>query len=70
MALAALRHGNAVAAVTVAIALPALRAGQVAALSWREPWVSLHPGVLRLRARPPGEAQAWCAANHLSHDCA
>jgi hypothetical protein len=29
----------------------------VAALPWREPWVSLHPGVIRLRGRPVGEAE-------------
>jgi DNA-binding transcriptional LysR family regulator len=55
--LAALRHGDAVAAVGLPVALPALRAGALAALPWREPWVSVHPGVLRLRGRPPGEAE-------------
>jgi DNA-binding transcriptional LysR family regulator len=57
VALAALRHGDAVAAVTLPIALPALRADAVVALPWREPWVSLHPGVIRLRGRPAGEAE-------------
>lgn len=57
VALAALRHGDAVAAVALAIALPALRMGTVAALPWREPWVSIHPGVLRLRGRPPAAAE-------------
>jgi len=57
VALAALRHGDAVAALTLSIALPALRAGTVAALPWREPWVSVHPGVIRLRGRPAQEAE-------------
>ena len=57
VALAALPHGDAVAAVTLPIALPALRAGRVAALPWRAPWVSLHPGIIRLRGRPLAEAE-------------
>jgi DNA-binding transcriptional LysR family regulator len=57
VALAALRHGDAVAALSLPVALPALRAGTVAALPWREPWVSVHPGVIRLRGRPAGEAE-------------
>lgn len=57
VALAALRFGDAVAALSLPIALPALRAGSIAALPWRAPWVSLHPGVVRLRARPAHEAE-------------
>jgi DNA-binding transcriptional LysR family regulator len=57
VALAALRHGDAVAALSLPVALPALRAGTVAALPWRERWVSVHPGVIRLRGRPAGEAE-------------
>ncbi len=57
ISLGALRHSDAVAAVTLAIAGPALRAGQVAVLPWRAPWVSVHPGVLHLRGRPLGEAE-------------
>jgi DNA-binding transcriptional LysR family regulator len=57
VALAALQHGDAVAAVTLPIALPALRTSTVAALPWREPWVSLHPGVIRPRGQPAGEAE-------------
>jgi DNA-binding transcriptional LysR family regulator len=57
VALNLLRHCDAVAAISVAIAAPALRTGEVVALPWRAPWVSLHPGVIRLRGRPPGEAE-------------
>jgi DNA-binding transcriptional LysR family regulator len=57
VAVASLRHGDAVAAATLPIVLPALRAGMVVALPWREPWVSLHPAVVRLRGRPAQEAE-------------
>lgn len=57
VALTLLGQCDAVAAVSVAIAAPALRAGQVVALPWRAPWVSVHPAVLRLRNRPLGEAE-------------
>jgi DNA-binding transcriptional LysR family regulator len=52
-----LRHCDAVVPVTLAIAEPALRGGDVVALPWREPWLSLHPGIVRLRGRPPAEAE-------------
>jgi DNA-binding transcriptional LysR family regulator len=55
VALGALRHCDAVAAVTVALAQPALRRGEAVALRFREPWVSVHPGILRLRNRAPKE---------------
>jgi DNA-binding transcriptional LysR family regulator len=55
--LAMLRHCDAVAGVTVAVAADALRLGEVVALPWRAPWVSVHPGVVRLRGRPLGEAE-------------
>lgn len=55
--LALLRHCDAVAGVTVAVAPDALRLGEVVALPWRAPWVSVHPGVVRLRGRPLGEAE-------------
>jgi DNA-binding transcriptional LysR family regulator len=57
VALNALRHCDAVAAVTVGLALGALRSGDVVALPFREPWVSVHPGILRLRNSPPSEAE-------------
>ncbi|WP_158287777.1 LysR family transcriptional regulator [Falsiroseomonas bella] len=57
VALAAVRQSDAVAPMTLPLALPALQAGQVVALPWREPWVSLHPVVLRLRRRHLGEAE-------------
>ncbi|MBR0658489.1 LysR family transcriptional regulator [Neoroseomonas oryzicola] len=57
VALRALPHSDAVVAVTIAIAAPALRAGQVVALPWRDPWVSVHPGIIRLRNRALGEAE-------------
>lgn len=51
VALAALRHSDAVACVTLAIASQALRADTLVALPWRAPWVSVHPGIVRLRTR-------------------
>jgi DNA-binding transcriptional LysR family regulator len=57
VALAAVRQSDAVAPMTLALALPALRAGGLAALPWRAAWVSLHPCILRLRRRPLGEAE-------------
>lgn len=56
-AVSLLRHCDAVLPVTLPVAGAALRAGEVVALRWREPWVSLLPGVLRLRGRPRGEAE-------------
>lgn len=46
-----------VVAVTVSLAARALRQGEVIALPWRAPWVSIHPGILRLRGRRLGEAE-------------
>jgi DNA-binding transcriptional LysR family regulator len=40
---------DAVMAATAAIAGPALASGELVALPWRAPWVSAHPGVVRLR---------------------
>lgn len=57
VALRALPHSDAVLAVTIAIAAPALRADEVVALPWRDPWVSVHPGIIRLKNRALGEAE-------------
>jgi DNA-binding transcriptional LysR family regulator len=46
-----------VVAVTISLAARALRQGEVVALPWRAPWVSIHPGILRLRGHRPGEAE-------------
>jgi hypothetical protein len=43
--------------VTLPVVGTALRAGEVVVLRWREPWLSLYPGVVRLRGRPLGEAE-------------
>ncbi len=66
VALSALRHGDAVAALTVALALPALLRGEVVALPFREPWVSIHPGIVRLRNSRLSEAEQ--AFLDLLHD--
>jgi DNA-binding transcriptional LysR family regulator len=52
-----IRHGDAVAAATLPIAMSALRSGEAVALRWRPPWVSVHPGIVRLRRRPLGAAE-------------
>jgi DNA-binding transcriptional LysR family regulator len=57
VALHALRHADSVAAVSVGLALEALRRREVVALPFREPWVSVHPGVIRLRNRALSEAE-------------
>lgn len=57
VAVGLLRHCDAVTAATLPVAGAALRSGEVVPLRWREPWLSLHPGVLRLRGRPLGEAE-------------
>lgn len=57
VALAALRHSDAVAAVTVPIAAPALAAGTLAALPWRAPWVAIRCGILRPRHQRETEAE-------------
>src|SRR5690606_39195815 len=58
VALAALACSDLVIPVTPAIAGPALRSGQVVVLPWRAPWLSVHPGIVRLRNRVPDEAEA------------
>lgn len=55
--LAVVRSSDALTPVTHAIAADALRAGQVVPLAWRAPWVSVHPGVVRLRNQRPRETE-------------
>ena len=43
--------------VTHAIAAQALQTGQAVPLAWRAPWVSIQPGVIRLRNHRPREAE-------------
>jgi len=57
VALAALRHGDAVAAVTVPIAAPALAAGSVVPLPWRAPWMAVRCGIIRGRHQRESEAE-------------
>lgn len=57
VALNLVSRSDAVVAVTTSLAARALSLGEVVALRWREPWVSVHPGILRLRGRPLGEAE-------------
>jgi LysR family pca operon transcriptional activator len=54
----AVQGSDAVAAVTVAIAERAVRAGLVVALPWRAPWMAVRHGILRLRGRRQTEAEA------------
>ena len=57
VALAAVQNSDALTPVTYAIAANALRASLVVPLAWRAPWVSVHPGVIRLRNRRLPEAE-------------
>lgn len=57
VALSLVARCDAVVAVTTSLAARALRLGEVVALPWRAPWVSIHPGILRLRGRRLGEAE-------------
>ncbi len=57
VALGALPHSDAVAAVTVPVAAQALAAGALVALPWRAPWVALHSGIIRPRHRRATEAE-------------
>lgn len=65
-ALNALRHCDAMAGVSVALALEALRRRDVLALPFREPWMSVHAGILHLRNRAVSEAEQ--AFLDLLHD--
>ncbi|MCU0985740.1 MAG: LysR family transcriptional regulator [Acetobacteraceae bacterium] len=63
-AMALLAHCDAVAPVPVALAAGRLTAGEVVALPWRAPWLSVHPSVIRPRGRRPSEEEA-CFLDHL-----
>ncbi|WP_424813595.1 LysR family transcriptional regulator [Roseococcus sp. YIM B11640] len=49
--LSALPHSDLVAAVTAAMARPAVDAGQIVVLPWRATWLSVHPAMVWLRQR-------------------
>ncbi|WP_431282542.1 LysR family transcriptional regulator [Humitalea sp. 24SJ18S-53] len=49
--LIAVRHSDAVAAVTLPVAASLLRDGSLVALPWRAPWVSVHFGIIRPRGQ-------------------
>lgn len=57
VALRAVRHSDAIAAVTLSIAADALRSGDLVALRWRAPWMSVRWGIIRPRHRRPTEAE-------------
>lgn len=57
MALTAVAQSNAVAAVTPGIARAALRSASVVGLRWREPWLSVHPGIVHLKGHALREAE-------------
>ncbi len=57
VAMTLLAHSDAVAPVPIALAARRLCAGDVVALPWRAPWLSVHPGVIRLRGRRPSEKE-------------
>ncbi|MBS7788662.1 LysR family transcriptional regulator substrate-binding protein [Roseococcus sp. SDR] len=57
VALNLVARSDVVVAATTGLAARLLRLGEVVALPWREPWVCIHPGVLRLRGRRLGEAE-------------
>jgi DNA-binding transcriptional LysR family regulator len=57
VALSAVRHSEAVAAVTVPLAETALRAGEVVALPWHAPWMAIQTGAIRPRHRRPTEVE-------------
>lgn len=57
VAMALLEHCDAVAPVPIALAARRLCAGDVVALPWRAPWLSVHPGIIRLRGRRASEEE-------------
>jgi DNA-binding transcriptional LysR family regulator len=53
-----LTQSDAVAGVSVILAMDALRQGSIVALPWqRAPWASIHPGIITLRNRALGAAE-------------
>jgi DNA-binding transcriptional LysR family regulator len=53
-----LPQSDAVAGVSVILALEAMRQGTIVALPWqRAPWASIHPGIITLRNRSLGAAE-------------
>lgn len=57
VALLAVRHSDAITPITVPAAESALRAGDVVALRWRAPWLSVHWGIIRPRHHRETEAE-------------
>lgn len=51
VAMSLLEHCDAVAPMPIALAARRLATGEVVALPWRAPWLSVHPGILTLRGR-------------------
>jgi hypothetical protein len=53
-----LTQSDALAGVSVILALEGLRHGSIIALPWqRAPWASIHPGIITLRNRALGAAE-------------
>ncbi|WP_165982573.1 LysR family transcriptional regulator [Dankookia rubra] len=57
-ALSAAQESDAVAGTAVVLAEAAVAAGKVVVLPWREPWMEVRLGILRLRNHQPSEAEA------------
>jgi DNA-binding transcriptional LysR family regulator len=57
-AMAAVQESNAVAGTTIVLAEAAIAAGKVVALPWRQPWMEVRLGILRLRNHQPSVAEA------------
>ncbi|WP_291295658.1 LysR family transcriptional regulator [Elioraea sp.] len=57
VAMALLDQCDAVAPVPIALAARRLGRGDVVALPFREPWLSVHPGIIQLRGRRPSEEE-------------
>jgi len=57
MGLTVVRHSDAVAPTNAPAAAAALRAGEVVALRWHEPWAFTQWGIIRRRGHQPSEAE-------------